>query len=76
MAGCHVGDAAIRKLNLTGNNIGDKGSTVLAEMLKVCALCHPLNGCMFWRPRPSFVPGRLRTAVSDQFEQSWYRICM
>ena len=30
-----AGDAAIRKLNLTGNNIGDKGATLLAEMLKV-----------------------------------------
>ena len=38
-----VGDAAIRKLNLTGNNIGDKGSTVLAEMLKVHATCHSLE---------------------------------
>ena len=32
---CSAGDAAIRKLNLTGNNIGDKGATLLAEMLKV-----------------------------------------
>ena len=46
MVGRPVGDAAIRKLNLTGNNIGDKGSTVLAEMLKVCGLCHPLEGCI------------------------------
>ena len=29
------GDSHIRRLNLSGNNIGDKGATLLAEMLKV-----------------------------------------
>lgn len=40
---CTAGDAAIRKLNLTGNNIGDKGATLLAEMLKVV-----LIPCQCW----------------------------
>ena len=57
MAGCPTGDAAIRKLNLTGNNIGDKGSTVLAEMLKVCALCHPLKGCITEDPDALYCSG-------------------
>ena len=56
MAGCPVGDAAIRKLNLTGNNIGDKGSTVLAEMLKVCTLCTPLKGCITLYPNAILCP--------------------
>lgn len=30
-----VGDARIKSLNLTANNIGDKGALALAEMLKV-----------------------------------------
>lgn len=29
------GDSTIRRLNLSGNNVGDKGATLLAEMLKV-----------------------------------------
>ncbi len=30
-----TGDSTIRRLNLSGNNVGDKGATLLAEMLKV-----------------------------------------
>ena len=33
------GDSHIRRLNLSGNNIGDKGATLLAEMLKVRRAC-------------------------------------
>ena len=32
------GDARIHTLNLSANNIGDKGAAALAEMLKVCAI--------------------------------------
>jgi hypothetical protein len=33
-----AGDARMRRLNLSGNNIGDKGATLLAEMLKARAM--------------------------------------
>ena len=32
------GNSRIRTLNLSGNNIGDKGAALLAEMLKARAL--------------------------------------
>lgn len=39
-----AGNASIRRLNLGGNNIGDKGATVLAEMLKVLSILSALPG--------------------------------
>ena len=35
---CCSGDARIHSLNLSANNIGDKGAAALAEMLKVSAV--------------------------------------
>lgn len=32
---CGLGDARIHTINLSTNNIGDKGAAALAEMLKV-----------------------------------------
>ena len=50
------GNSRIRTLNLSGNNIGDKGAALLAEMLKArtlsavthaCGKCcqHPVESC-------------------------------
>jgi len=36
-----AGNSRIRTLNLSSNNIGDKGATLLAEMLKVLAAAQP-----------------------------------
>ena len=45
---CRAGDARIHSLNLSANNIGDRGAAALAEMLKVCHKtshdpCHPMH---------------------------------
>ena len=56
---CVAGDARIHTLNLSANNIGDRGAAALAEMLKVNIACHAVAsmqgtpcllrvGCMPW----------------------------
>jgi hypothetical protein len=52
-----AGNSRIRTLNLSSNNIGDKGATLLAEMLKVPAAARP-------RQAPAcYLPGCAQPAV-------------